>query len=1528
VGVISDFPSREVMLAMQHGERSSGRLIVTRHLVHQLPVMVASCYGFPQGPTWPDSRNLNKQLLASLTKEVIVGGAGPRIIAGDFNCDAGRMDEFRIWESYGWSEVQVHANMCWQRPIVPTCKGATVIDMIWMSPEAALLCRNVGNVNLFTDHTTLYADFAIPEQAVNIRTWPKPTSIPWDKVDLDQWHTNLAHQTPPVLADFSATEFFTEWAQHWESALDGCMLDHPQRRLDKTYRGRAIRTKPMLAPSVPPMAKASRPGEVQLRSDLVSSQVQQWFKQLRRIRSYKHAALANKDTLDAEAYRLNLWMAIRRSRGFEGHFDAWWTQRRHKTPAAPDKLPLAPPDGRTAELIFLDFKTNFEAFERWHIRQRCKLLQLKYDNSCHRLFQELRHPQRDQIDMLWHTQDFTILAVDHDHCQLHLDQPALGLDGCVWFLHDVQVEVRSAEGDLLTMSSLPQTVEPGDLLQCHQYFSTVDEVHQALLALWQPRWQQASMVGTEQWNRIIGFIQAYMPKHTFPKPQLTLDNWRFALDHFPKRPARGVDGIDVCDLKKLPPTITANLLDFLGSINGTDQHWPQQLLFGTVVSLAKQAQPHLPNHFRPVVILGTVYRTWSRMCALPLLRLFGSLVPAAAHGFLPGRECAQIWLQLQSFIEVCIQQGIEFSGFSTDIEKCFNNVGRDSLMALASHVGIDDELLLPWRSFLDEFVRSFQVRTALSPAAHSSQGLPEGCSLSVAGMVLIDWAFHIYLAVLNPSVHAFSYVDNVSEAGHLVMDVVKAFFSTICFFQLWGLTLDVGKTYFWSTTPASRDLLRLLGLTQQKEALELGGSMTFDAMRRNRQLRSRGDRLQDKWERLRRSPCPLSQKFTVLPLAFWASALYGAASCPVADNYIHQLRQAANKALRCKQAGSNALLRFSLNDRMEADPGFFHLVTIVQTFRRVCGRSPRILDCWRLWWHSYDGKLTHGPFGVLMEIFNKIGWSIGVPPMFFDRQGHAHDLLLISWPFLHHLLEEAWLCYVASTLTRPSMSALQDIDGYVSRWRNSSLTPLQRSLQSALQSGSFMDAWTQGKFDVTKSQFCSLCSTPNSHEHVLVCPKYRDIIEKFSLTDELSQLPRAFSQHLLCPRSPWLDGLRTYFMGIEDSTETFVSAPVDGGLQHLFTDGSLMKDGRLETHRAAWALYNATSGQPVADGWLAGLPQTIVRAEITALLAALRWALHWGHQVHVWLDALEVHRAFQRRLAGLCTEMTDANSDLWMEVDSLLQQGALAMVTSSWIPSHLNQRLCESPFEEWVAQNNGIVDAMAVRRNADRPMEFRQLLTCQKQWDERHTSLMDRLRHFYFEVFERNKEARSKANIHIMVESSDDESESRLYSFVDNFTAGIDPDHFVQTLGYPVAFLDSLMQWLRTHEDGGLVATPISFLELTVGLLKVSPVLFPFRNPMDGGWQLRDRHTLFERPTVSYFYSVIQKVFRYLCRHCCEGEPRCLGLNRSSLGITIPLEGIYLRLDHRTMATVHDCLCLFTSGRPVRRSCDLARPLA
>ena len=41
VGILSDYPSREIHLALENGERSSCRLLVTRHLVHYMPILVA-----------------------------------------------------------------------------------------------------------------------------------------------------------------------------------------------------------------------------------------------------------------------------------------------------------------------------------------------------------------------------------------------------------------------------------------------------------------------------------------------------------------------------------------------------------------------------------------------------------------------------------------------------------------------------------------------------------------------------------------------------------------------------------------------------------------------------------------------------------------------------------------------------------------------------------------------------------------------------------------------------------------------------------------------------------------------------------------------------------------------------------------------------------------------------------------------------------------------------------------------------------------------------------------------------------------------------------------------------------------------------------------------------------------------------------------------------------------------------------------------------------------------------------------------
>ena len=180
--------------------------------------------------------------------------------------------------------------------------------------------------------------------------------------------------------------------------------------------------------------------------------------------------------------------------------------------------------------------------------------------------------------------------------------------------------------------------------------------HQALIDLWKPRWQKAGMVGTEHWNRIMGSIHAYMPWLQFLEP---LQRWKTALNHLQSGLPEVLMALtwrtwNTCLTTSLPTcwislrrSMELRSHGLLNCSMGQWSAWPNRMKLICPTTL-------------DLVILGTVYRTWSRMNALLLLKIFGQIVPSYAHGFLPGRECAQVWLQLQGFIEVCLQQGIEF----------------------------------------------------------------------------------------------------------------------------------------------------------------------------------------------------------------------------------------------------------------------------------------------------------------------------------------------------------------------------------------------------------------------------------------------------------------------------------------------------------------------------------------------------------------------------------------------------------------------------------------------------------------------------------------------------------------------------------------------------------------------------------------------------------------------------------------------------------------------------------------------------
>lgn len=403
--------------------------------------------------------------------------------------------------------------------------------------------------------------------------------------------------------------------------------------------------------------------------------------------------------------------------------------------------------------------------------------------------------------------------------------------------------------------------------------------------------------------------------------------------------------------------------------------------------------------------------------------------------------------------------------------------------------------------------------------------------------------------------------------------------------------------------------------------------------------------------------------------------------------------------------------------------------------------------------------------------------------------------------------------------------------------------------------------------------------------------------------------------------------LRQYFEALPDLTEDYCSHPLDGDTQHLFTDGSSFAEGRVELHQAAWAVFNHTSGLPVAGAPLHGLPQTIGRAELCAFVSALRWSCTWRASSHIWVDAQFVHEGFQARLQGYITQISEKHADLWLQVDQLIVEGAGGLVDSSWIPSHLDPQLCTSPFEEWVAAGNNRVDQMAVQINHQRPAEFQDLKRKQVTWDDHHVQALTRLRSYYLELFEATKADKS-SSMAMTADDSDDDTEGALYSFTDVYISTMDSTSFVQSVGFPFAFWQAVYGWVIQHESDSAPSKPVSFIEVAFGLLKFDAVRFPFRDPGSGEWTLVDRFSLFERPTFAYFLGIIQKVFKYVGTTWTLHRPLVSNLNRSCIGVMNPQAGILLRLAPDLLERIQMSVAMFTKHRPIRRACDLARPIA
>lgn len=438
----------------------------------------------------------------------------------------------------------------------------------------------------------------------------------------------------------------------------------------------------------------------------------------------------------------------------------------------------------------------------------------------------------------------------------------------------------------------------------------------------------------------------------------------------------------------------------------------------------------------------------------------------------------------------------------------------------------------------------------------------------------------------------------------------------------------------------------------------------------------------------------------------WPRALHGVEAVVLGFDHLVKLRTGAMKAMKWNRGGASPIVRLSLLHTEQLDPEWFQLWRVLQLFIQQCSS----VDIIKHWWAVFvtqTAKSSHGPFGKLWALLERYQLRIDEHlALWFSPSGYI-SLLQASTKLIRRVVLQAyWNFQAAQVSCRPGYQDLGGFDQEITTYHDPHFLPQDRELLAIVRDGAFTTDQHKAKFDVSKSAICECCGVPATLYH-----KYREC----SLYDHVranhsefmrhwGMLPDVFRLHGLVGANPWDSLLLEAFLALPDMTGVFQSLPTTE-VRHCFTDGTCENPTREKTALAAWAVVDPLANCVISSGPLVGPQQDILRAEIVAILSALRWGSTSDGVLHIWSDSEVAVQHFRELQQGTHQPSDFENTDLWQSIAYHLEQSS-ATVRIHKVSSHIDPEACEDPLDDWCREWNTAVDRQAAIANVSRPGWF------------------------------------------------------------------------------------------------------------------------------------------------------------------------------------------------------------------------------
>ena len=1299
--MLSQYPARALAHQFPPDLYKTSRLQVAGVCVGQTWVQVGMLYGVPKSVAHQQAKYQTECLLETLVDRLAWQTQGPRIICGDFNYQPYELHQLSRLRAMGFREVQDIALDKWGKLPRPTGRGDRRIDQIWLSPELQHVLSDFQvEEGWWADHAVLQCTFQSSHTAFEIDHWVMPMPLPWP-AQHENWHI---HQGYDPNIDPS-----TAYAQMWHciehSALDALSSSKYQVSSQQCGRGITLDTlkrKPSISP-----CKVGREGDDQPQYMGVSLQHNRWFRQLRRLQALARNVHKQGVTSHQVEQRYHLWHSIRNSVGFAGGFARWW-QTEKLAPNFPNGLPLVLPQESELHLMCESFRVRLRQFETSLEQKRKGSARAKRRSDLSYVFRDCQKEKPPLVDALIQTNYGTIESVNPDDqslvftepVQFNQHDPIIGQGKLIAAIHSEhdQLWVEDTSG-----------LSPGDCIVQERAITTDQAILHEFHKVWSDRWVKLRHLDNEQWQKISGFIRQAVAPIEWNMPQWTGDQVSKLIATKKKSSATGADGVSRRDLLSMPPHVHSIFADMFNAIESTNA-WPKQLTVGIVSSLDKMKGGGTVDSYRPITIYPILYRVWSSHRARQALRILTHHLPSSVRGGVPGKQARAVWFEISQLLEGAHFGNESWQGVMLDIRRAFNALPRQPIWAILDALNFPPQLTKTWGSFVAQQVRRFRVRQSTGCEIPSCVGLPEGCALSVMGMILIDWVFDLWLhAHWTIPKQLYLYIDDWHVAfsdSHEHSDLLRHIRN---FSDQLDVEIDDSKSFAWGAHAQDRKILKSGELDVTLAARDLGAHQNFSLKSGNRVVTDRIKMMQPLWSKLRGSVAPYRSKEVAIRQMAWPRSLHASSVVHLGKQHFVSLRTGAVRSLRADKIGANPGLHLATNTCL-LDPEFWCIYQTVKEAREL----GNILQMSHMLSMIGGGIRVppNGPAMVLACRLQTLGWAVLPTGAVQDALG-SFCCLSVHWDEVHFRLVSAWPKVLATFVShRKSFAGIENADlPELSRALKLFSEADRIFLRSGLDGTLYTDK-TKTKEQRGHNSKCIYCQADDSFAHRLwKCPRFETARIGFRWQHLLQQLPACLVNHGWPVKMTSQIRLMQHFRDLPSPVFTIPdSLPIK--CIDLFTDGTCAFPREPSIRYASWAVTMALTDGATLDhavlgcGHLSGLIQTSFRSELTALIVALQVVQKKGVRARIWTDCQAVLNKYHKVSRGWTPSCNSSHSDLWTQVVDIFRALPVGIVSCGKVVSHGDCNQTTSGIEDWCFWHNQLADAAAGSFNQRRSEQF------------------------------------------------------------------------------------------------------------------------------------------------------------------------------------------------------------------------------